>query len=346
MTPHLPYRHRGEVTERLLEARGVPGPWPEAIHNREQVGDNPDERMQAMVRAYYDAEVETLDQEIGALMSLLAERTSRDTWLILTSDHGEELFEHGGFEHGHSLHEEVLRVPLLLRPPGKPIGDPVESPVSLLDIAPTLLDLAGLPGEESTFGRSLLASDPPSPRLLAASGVLYGPPEEALLLGSEKRLREGDRVRSYDLATDPNEADPRPSSPGEFEAHWRLVQHLDATHQAVLDLSSEEALLLSVPTGCRVLLLDPEGSPLQTTDAGVLLPPGETSLIIEGWTEDRESCRLGPAGERVEIAPPWLGPTEVRGESGWAARWRVPTHAPLLPASRREALEALGYVGP
>ena len=348
MTPHLPYRYRAEHTERLLRERGVPGPWPEAIHTRAQVGDEPDERMQAMVGAYYDAEVEFFDQQIGALQELLEDRSSRESWLILTSDHGEELFEHGGFEHGHSLHEEVLRVPLLLRPPdGRRAGSPVEAPVSLLDIAPTFRALAGLPTGVPAFGRSLLTPDLDPSRLLAASGVLYGPPEEALILGNQKHLYDGGQVRAYDLRTDPGEEESRPYSPGDFEAHWRLVHHLDATRQAILAVSAQEELTLSLPAGFRALLLDTGAIELERNEEGLILLPGQpVSLIIEGWSEDSGVLRLGTGRNLVELPPPWQGGAQVVGEGAWEAHWRHPTGFVAIPPSRQEALQALGYVGP
>jgi arylsulfatase A-like enzyme len=62
----------------------------------------------------------------------------------LTSDHGEEFFEHGGVLHGQTQYQEVLRIPLVVRGPEVPAGRRIATPVSLVDVAPTLLGLTGI----------------------------------------------------------------------------------------------------------------------------------------------------------------------------------------------------------
>jgi membrane-anchored protein YejM (alkaline phosphatase superfamily) len=64
--------------------------------------------------------------------------------IVLTSDHGEEFWEHGQFEHGHALRPEVVRIPLLIVRPGGPGGVVRTDPASLVDVMPTLLGAAGL----------------------------------------------------------------------------------------------------------------------------------------------------------------------------------------------------------
>jgi len=107
----------------------------------------------------YDGEVAYLDFHVGRLVDGLADRGRLDeTLLVVTADHGEEFFDHGGFEHGHTLYDELLHVPLLVRPPGgaaKPRR--VEGVVRLLDLAPTILELMGLPQPAEMTGRSLIA---------------------------------------------------------------------------------------------------------------------------------------------------------------------------------------------
>jgi arylsulfatase A-like enzyme len=81
-----------------------------------------------------------------------------NTWLIITADHGEELFEHGGFEHGHRYEEEVTKVPLVIRPPkGRwKGGTRVRHAARHIDIAPTILHLFGKPVPEEMEGRDLM----------------------------------------------------------------------------------------------------------------------------------------------------------------------------------------------
>ncbi|MFN8641707.1 MAG: sulfatase-like hydrolase/transferase [Candidatus Binatia bacterium] len=78
------------------------------------------------------------------------------TLLIVTADHGEELLEHGMFGHGFNLFNTTVHVPLVVAGPGIPAGRVVDQNVSLVDLAPTILDLVGLPPERRFGGRSLV----------------------------------------------------------------------------------------------------------------------------------------------------------------------------------------------
>ena len=71
------------------------------------------------VRKLYDDEVRYVDENVGRLLGHLRETGQYDDALIIVaSDHGEEFWEHDGFEHGHTLYNEVLRVPLMIKLPG------------------------------------------------------------------------------------------------------------------------------------------------------------------------------------------------------------------------------------
>ena len=97
----------------------------------------------------YDAEVAYMDREIGKLMDKLEEAGlygGPNDWLIITSDHGEEFFEHMQWGHGQNLYHEVIRVPLIVVGPGVPEGQVIETPVSLVDLLPTLAEVVD--GEE------------------------------------------------------------------------------------------------------------------------------------------------------------------------------------------------------
>jgi arylsulfatase A-like enzyme len=95
--------------------------------------------------ARYDGEVRFTDEEFGRLREGLAHRGLwDDTLVVVVADHGEEFWEHGGFEHGHSHHRELLRVPLIVRRPDGPAGQVVVDRVRQLDIAPTILGFAGV----------------------------------------------------------------------------------------------------------------------------------------------------------------------------------------------------------
>jgi arylsulfatase A-like enzyme len=81
---------------------------------------------------------------------------SSKTAVIVTSDHGDEFFEHGFKGHRRTLYREVVQVPLVARVPGMPPGAVIEAPVSLADLMPTILDLAGAPIPAGVDGRSLV----------------------------------------------------------------------------------------------------------------------------------------------------------------------------------------------
>jgi arylsulfatase A-like enzyme len=107
----------------------------------------------------YDRETRFTDDQIGRFLATLrrlglAERTL----VIITSDHGEEFGEHGGMGHGRTLHREVLQVPLILWAPGLLLPGRVTAPVSLLDVAPTILELLGLAADPGYRGTSLVAA--------------------------------------------------------------------------------------------------------------------------------------------------------------------------------------------
>ncbi len=92
----------------------------------------------------YDGEVLFVDHQIGRLLGGLEDLgLLDDAVVIVTSDHGEEFLDHGGIEHGRTLYEEVLRVPLLMRLPNVATpGLVYDQPVGLIDLMPTILELA------------------------------------------------------------------------------------------------------------------------------------------------------------------------------------------------------------
>ncbi len=170
-----------------------------------------DDADRTFIAAAYDEELLFVDVQLGRLFEGFRERgVLGDTVIVLTSDHGEELFDHGGFEHGYSVHQEVLHVPLVLWGPGID-GKRYGGAVSIADISPTILEALGLPATEGVVGRSLwgvVTRDEVVPeRELIAEGVLWGPERKALVRWPQKAtLNVVSRERSlYDLSTDPTE---------------------------------------------------------------------------------------------------------------------------------------------
>ncbi len=109
------------------------------------------------IRAQYDAEVAYTSHEVSRLLAEV-EKLPGETLTILHSDHGEEMWDHGAFEHNHSLYNELVHVELAVRPPGGWAGAPkVSDNVGLVDLAATIFDFAGVPAERRppTDGQSL-----------------------------------------------------------------------------------------------------------------------------------------------------------------------------------------------
>ena len=108
------------------------------------------------VQSLYDGEIAFADQKIGELLEALAARGLLQRAVVaLSADHGEEFLEHGGWTHSRTVYQEMLHVPFALRVPGvRPAR--VESLVSLVDLAPTLLHALGVPAPASFNGRSLM----------------------------------------------------------------------------------------------------------------------------------------------------------------------------------------------
>ncbi|HET6681962.1 MAG TPA: sulfatase, partial [Gemmatimonadaceae bacterium] len=112
----------------------------------------------------YDGAIASIDAQLGRLFDELRRRgVLKRTLVIVTADHGEQFGEHGLVEHGNSLYGQVLRVPLILRLPGRvPAGVRIDAAVSTTDIGATIfdaIDAAKSPGAHPAFrGRSLLAA--------------------------------------------------------------------------------------------------------------------------------------------------------------------------------------------
>ena len=107
-------------------------------------------------RALYDGEIAFTDHHIGRVLDALAASRAKDrTVIVFTGDHGEAFGEHGFYFHGREIWDEVVRVPLVIHVPGaKPRT--IARRVSNVDLAPTVIDLAGLPEDEGARGRSLV----------------------------------------------------------------------------------------------------------------------------------------------------------------------------------------------
>ncbi len=109
-----------------------------------------------LIRALYDGGVAYTDDRIGDFLDQLRAFGLFDSsWIVVTSDHGEEFGEHGRMLHSQP-YKETARVPLIVKPPGPGTGRSIAQAVGLVDVMPTLLELAGLEGGPPLQGRSFL----------------------------------------------------------------------------------------------------------------------------------------------------------------------------------------------
>jgi arylsulfatase A-like enzyme len=178
--------------------------------------------------ALYEGAIRALDARFGRLVRLLESRGLDESTLVaVTSDHGEEFWDHGSLLHSHTVHGELVHVPLILAVPGaapRLIGKTVRS----LDIAPTVLEALGLPPAPSHQGRSLLAAAHGAPIEPAAAPSEMGPWKA---LESERwkviaHTAQG-TLSMYDLARDPGETrDVGPASAANAERGAALGREL------------------------------------------------------------------------------------------------------------------------
>jgi arylsulfatase A-like enzyme len=203
MEPHFPYRALPEDRERF--AKGLEG----------RPANDPELRS-----AVYDASVHTLDRYLAQLLGALETMAlTQSTLVVITADHGEELFDHGKFGHGHALYEEQVASLMIFSHPALRARR-VSEPVSLVDLLPTLAALLGGDPPEGGAGLSLApwivgeSAGPPPERSLFSELAT----QKAVRRGSRKLIRSGDAAASlaFDLADDPGERKPVAEGPA-----WR-----------------------------------------------------------------------------------------------------------------------------
>lgn len=239
--------------------------------------------------ALYDSEILHLDQAAARLISAAERVSSRPTMVVFTSDHGEEIQDHGGWTHGRTLYEEIVHVPLAVRVDGLLRGGRrIAGNVSTIDIAPTLLSAAEGP-VNGLDGQDLLPTilDPrraPARRPIFVRHWQRGPIRAALLVdrrkillfnhrqpfvpdpGVEANVHAEDskrlpRFASFDLTDDPREQRSRMPSPDEIEATYALLDPtLDGVRVLLRGLDSGSSIagtlrFSSAPRGTMPLFL-------------------------------------------------------------------------------------------
>lgn len=243
MDPHAPYYPKAKALELIgsdpvtpFRARYLNSYW-----NRSDLGPRRLQHHHDHIIALYDAGIRWVDEQVARLVAALRDSSLwPDCIFSLTADHGEEFLEHGGRFHPPSrLTEELIHVPLLLRVPGAAKKQLPRSPFSMLDLAPTLLDAAGLPIPEAFCGHSSwaqvcegdLRDEAAISECVAGCTNPFhienrlGPRVLSVREARYKLVLEFDPPadRFYDLEADPGEQQPLPAS-AEKPARRRLLQ--------------------------------------------------------------------------------------------------------------------------
>jgi arylsulfatase A-like enzyme len=243
MGAHAPYPSSGDFR----------GPRGQAAKVRKQKGIT--ERDLEGARAAYDNGIVGTDEEIGRLLS---EIDLDETVVVITSDHGEHLGEHGLQEHTNSLYMPLLHVPLVIAYPDKvPEGMRVPAAVTLRDIPATLLELVGVPSDSDLGGKSLTRYWTRDPDGLPAEPVLselnywgeeqdiikpwdpvYSGSMKSLVLGNLHYIRNEHAVEEvFDLDADPGE---RSNLIGRLAPE--VLQRLRATLDSIISAHEPKAI--------------------------------------------------------------------------------------------------------
>ncbi len=209
--PHVPY----EPPEPYLSTfRRGGGPFVSGFDNATQVWEGQfvlAEEVKEQLRGLYDGEVAWVDAQLGGFFGQLRRlRIWDDTAIVIYSDHGEEFWEHGGYEHGHSVYEELTHVPLMMKLPGMAPGVREER-MSLVDVMPTLINWADLEAPDGLVGRDLLSpeNDAEGGRMMFIEGCIHTTERRACVEGDWKQILYfgGDgQPELYNLKDDPSES--------------------------------------------------------------------------------------------------------------------------------------------
>ena len=266
---HTYAAHQFDPWPRHARAFGLEGELADDTRSLELIystGEGATEEELEKLLLWYDATVLQADEGFGRLVDKLdALGLMDDTILVVTSDHGKALGEHGSIGHGHDLHEEMVHVPLVVYlPPAGASASAIErgafapgrsaAPASLVDVVPTILEALDLAPWQGMQGQSLLSLDPTTTRPVLA---------EIDNLAVKFALREGDAKTiwspmdrdpyipneveelSYDLGSDPLERAPLPPDP---ERIARVRQTFEALRAWAAELGSNVEAGLDDPS--------------------------------------------------------------------------------------------------
>ncbi len=324
MDPHIFYDAPGRYKNLYVETTPS-GTFPKRfnrwdmsrLQKRGELGENE----KRWVEGRYDGEVRYTSSELGRFFAAVDALPGK-TLLVVHTDHGEEFWDHDGFEHNHTLYDELVRAVFWVRPPGGWAGGPhrIDHQVGLIDLAPTLYDLLGVARSDwpTMAGRSLAPLLDPTrqgleqetaqaldERPLHIGYLMYDRERWAVVHGGTKYILHtiSGAEELYDLRVDPGETEDLAGSRGGELPDWR---------QRLADATG-----WPVGPGLRVELAGRKGSPIElvfpvpVAEAGVLDPEADrTRRANLEWGEtpksvpaDVASISLSEDRMRVSLTP-------------------------------------------
>lgn len=208
--PHMPYAPPKPFDTRFAK-RGVDElqNWPPDLDTMRRTP--PSEEIKTACVDLYDGEIAFVDAQVERLIASLRETgVLDDTLVVLHSDHGEEFWEHGSCDHGHSQYDELLRVPFALVWPKKIAAQRIGTRVRTLDLLPTLAEIVGFDAPPGIEGKSLvpvLEGRETVDRDGIAEALMHSDREtKAVFVGKDKLIASGTAANQlFDLASDPDE---------------------------------------------------------------------------------------------------------------------------------------------
>ena len=170
-----------------------------------------------------------------------------NTIIVFTSDHGEEFLEHGNFEHGHTVFDELIHIPLVMTGPGVKAGIRIPQVVRQVDILPTLCEWADVAGERAFTGLSLmdeLRGKPGRSRNVLSHGNMWGEPSSAWRDGDWKLIVPADgNPMLFHISEDPGER--KNLAHSEPERLKTMQDSLEAMESAMASLGAGKEVNLS-----------------------------------------------------------------------------------------------------
>jgi choline-sulfatase len=212
--PHVPYDPPESFLGMYMKSayagqvapRKTPDQLAEAKHTPPKINFNAADKQ--YLRDLYDGEVSYHDHYLGLFIERLKKLGAYDdTLFVITADHGEEFDEHGSWGHGHSVYQELLWIPYIVRLPGViPAGKRIPQAVSTLSIFPTVLEAAGLPAQSQLEDKSHLSwlRGAPAPAVPVAFSDFLDD-RRVIRAGRWKLILRGTNETMFDLGSDPDE---------------------------------------------------------------------------------------------------------------------------------------------